>query len=956
MAAALSPDEERLVLALQGALWTVPVTGGDAERITGGSVEATHPSWSPDGSRIAFQSFSDHYYQIWTVAPDGRDLRQVTEGPYDHREPAWSPDGGRIAFSSDRALQGSYDIWTVEVETGAYARRTDSDAEEHSPAWSPDGSRLAYAVGPTVRAVDGGGADEELVALSGGSVRVPSFTPDGTGLVHQDDTRQWVVGGRTVTSGEDIFPFPVTWFSDGRFVYTADGGIQVRGPDGREAGEILFRAELVVDRPPLQAKDHGFDDPTPRLARGIFSPVLSPDGRGLAFTALGDVWVMDVGGNGRPRRLTDDSYVEWGPSWSPDGGSIYFSSDRAGTGRPDLYAVEPDTGEVIRISEIADSRMVFPTLSPDGTRVAYIDGGDQSLRVYDIPTGSSRRVASQAYASNVGKPTWSPDGRTIALADIQQISTRHREGRNLIRTVDVETGEWRFHEPGPYPDQLSERFEAGPAWSPDGAWMAFIMGSTLHVIPVDSVGTPTGPARELTDEAADMPSWGPDSETILYLSNGRLRRVGLDGDEPGTVPVELGWSPAVAEGEVRILAGRLWDGVEPALQQDMEIVIRDGRIVAVEAGGSDARARAEAEGARFIDASELTVMPGMWDAHVHPRVQDFTGQWWAVQLAYGLTTVLSNGVSTYHTLLAHESLEAGRWVGPRLLTAPIFDGQRPYYGHHRSVPHARALELELEKARELEMDYLKAYVRAPVSFMGRIAEAAREMGVPSGSHFLSPGIQVGLGGTTHLSASQRMGYSWAESAAGESYEDVIDLYVQGAFHLSSHHTRTNQILGDDPGILEDPRFLLLMPPNYRAAVEAQASRPPTAEERERVRRNVATPARILRGGGLVTIGSDTPLSWPALGLHAQLRALSYEVTSHEALQAVTINAARYAQADRDLGTVEPGKIADLVLVRGDPLEDVANAARVEIVLKNGVPWTVEEILAPYRVGERDPPP
>ncbi len=143
--------------------------------------------------------------------------------------------------------------------------------------------------------------------------------------------------------------------------------------------------------------------------------------------------------------------------------------------------------------------------------------------------------------------------------------------------------------------------------------------------------------------------------------------------------------------------------------------------------------------------------------------------------------------------------------------------------------------------------------------------------------------------------------------------------------------------------MEDPRVEVLMPRGYLTQLEQQASRPPTEAERQATRDDVRTPAAILQGGGLVALGSDSPLAWPALGLHAQLRAFATAVTPHDALQSVTINAARYTRLDHELGTLEPGKIADLVLVRGNPLEDVANAARVELVVKAGVPWTQEQI-------------
>jgi hypothetical protein len=293
-----------------------------------------------------------------------------------------------------------------------------------------------------------------------------------------------------------------------------------------------------------------------------------------------------------------------------------------------------------------------------------------------------------------------------------------------------------------------------------------------------------------------------------------------------------------------------------------------------------------------------------------------------------------------------EALAAGRMVGPRLFTGAIFDGTRTFYGHHRVIKDAEVLALELAKARAMDMDFLKAYVRAPASSMLMISRAANEMGVPTGSHLLSPGIETGLGGSTHLSSTQRMGYSW--SVAGKSYQDAVALFTQTDYALSSSHSGGSNVLGAEPGILTDPRFTLLMPAEYVEEIRTQAGTPPTAQQRQAMRNAVVEPAQFMNAGGLVTIGTDSPLDWPGLGIHARLRIFATAVTNHQALQSVTINAARYAHADHELGTVEPGKIADLIFVRGDPLADVTNAAAVQMVMKNGVVRTVEEILRPFR--------
>lgn len=111
-----------------------------------------------------------------------------------------------------------------------------------------------------------------------------------------------------------------------------------------------------------------------------------------------------------------------------------------------------------------------------------------------------------------------------------------------------------------------------------------------------------------------------------------------------------------------------------------------------------------------------------------------------------------------------------------------------------------------------------------------------------GAHILLPGIQSGITAATHLSASQRMGYSWAESAQSRSYQDVMTLFMQGDFNLSSHYTSRNNILGNAPSILDDPRFRTLMPANYHAQIIREASTAPTQSQWQALRESLVTPA------------------------------------------------------------------------------------------------------------------
>jgi len=934
--AAVSPDRRTVVMDLLGVLWTVPLEGGVAQELTSDFSDATQPDWSPDGSRIAFQSYRDGYFHLWTIGADGTGLRQLTTGPYDHREPRFSPDGLRLAFSSDRS--GSYGIYVLDLATGTIATWADSEKEEGAPSWSPDGASLAFTVDDkAVDAVGRQGNRRTLATITEGRLDAPSWPPNGRDIAYtvtHDGRAQLIRAGRPLTDrDEEVFPFRAVWLSAGEILYTGDGKLRRRSLATGVVKDVDFTAPVSFTRRPYTRRVRDFDGEGPRPVRGIVGPALSPDGLRVAFCALNDLWLMTIGE--RPTRLTRDSFSTVDPAWSPDGRSLCYTSDRAGN--PDLWVRDLEAGEERRLTAPPHTA-VAGAWSPDGSRISFQNREGATFLV-DVGSGDTRQVSDPLFAP--GRPSWSPDGNVLTFAALRPSSRRFREGTSQILTLDLRTGAQAYHQPIASAS-LSTRGYDGPVWSPDGTTMAFVVASVLHVVPVDATGSPTGPARQITDEVTDAPSWSGDSRSILYLSSGRLRMVDAGGGEPRTIPLELTWVAAKPSGRVVIHAGRLWDGLGPRLREDVDIVVDGNRIVEVRPH------RADREG---LDASALTVVPGLMDMHSHTQAlgKFFGSRQGRLWLSFGVTTTRSPGDPAYHAIEEREATDSGDRLGPRYFgTGEPLDGARTYYHFMRPVRDSAQVARELERARALEYDLVKTYVRLPVSRQREVVDAAHREGTWVTSHYLYPAVRAGLDGMEHMGATNRLGYSQTISRLGRSYQDVVALFTASGLALTPTLFTSRALYAGDDSLVTDRRVAALYPVWEQMALraKAQAARSPAERAtKEALAASVETVKAIHQGGGLVVSGTDAPIDNVGVSLHQNLRAMvAYGMTPYEALVTATRNAAQALGVADQLGTVEPGKLADLVFVSGDPLLDITSLANVQLVMRNGVLHRVDDLL------------
>jgi Tol biopolymer transport system component len=966
MAATVSPDHKTVIMDIQGLLYSMPIAGGAAKQISTPYDEDSHPVWSPKGDLVAIQSYAGGTFHIWTILPDGTRRNQITRGHGDDREPSISPDGTTIAFASDRAFKGSYDIWTVSLATGALKQITNSDADEFEPSWSPDGTSIAFVsgtgiVGKSIEAIElSSGKQHTIVSIdsSVGRFEAPSFSTDGTQISYIRyagtgtvlSSAQFVVtsveGNEAVYKGQgqDAFPFPASWISKSELLYTGNGHLLHVDLANQSESPIDFTATIQSIRPKYLRKVYDFDSTTAQQVKGIFAPALSPDGKQVAFVALNQLYVMAIGRT--PVALTSDSFYKQEPAWSPDGKTLAYVSDRNGIENIYLHDVASnDTSGDKQISP-SNSAQIMPAWSPDTKSIAFQDQTGAIL-LLNVVTGEVKPLAPATFFP--GRPSFSADGKTVAIATIKPYTKRFREGTSSILTVDVATGKTEFFSPAPF-ESITTRTEDGPVYAPNGKEIAFIMDDLLYTMPVDANGRPSGPAIRLTDETADAPTWSGDSSEILYLNNGKLKLISRSTKAITPIPLILTYKPAKPQQKLLIHAARFWKGSGPNELANVDIIITNNRITSI----SPHKITPPSGITRTVEAGNSTVMPGLWEAHSHNDSDnsiyygDRMGRLW---LAYGVTTVRGLADNAYRALQHREAYLAGSAEGPRLFnTAEAVDGERVYYPMMIPTTSEAQLQRELGRLKALDFDFVKLYVRLPFAWAEQgIQFAHSQMGVETASHYLLPTVALGEDGMSHISATSRTGYAYSRTLVGHSYSDVRTLMRESGMWTIT--TLLNPAMyTESPDLADDPRYSVA-PPWEQARLKADRNNDlkiDRASSLKRVQYEEETVGEVIRKGGLVLAGTDSPLDLPGVSLHLNLRSqVRFGLAPWQALETATSNPAKAFGLAKDLGTIEPGKVADLIIVDGDPLKDINDVARVQCVMKNGYLQSVGSITAPF---------
>lgn len=986
----VSPDGKEIVFDLLGDIYSIPVTGGTATLLRGGHAFEVQPRFSPDGKKMLFTSDAGGGDNIWYMNRDGSGAVQVTKESFRLLNNAvWTPDGEYIVAkkhcTSTRSL-GAGEMWLYHISGGAglqLTTRKNDQQDVNEPCVSPDGryvyfsedmypgGSFQYNKDPNdqifvIRQFDREkGTTETITGGPGGAVR-PQVSHDGkllsfikrvrtktvlyirnleTGeewpvydLLSKDQQEAWTVFG--IYTGYAWMP------GDQQIVIWANGKImKVEVNASNKATEIPFTCQ-VKQRIYDAVRFRQDISPDTFTAHVIRQAVTSPDGKWLAFSAVGHLWKKELPA-GKPQRITAEAAgFEFEPSFSADGKTLLYTTwNDSAAGAICKINMQGNAKPVKITAKKAIYRM--PSFSPDGKWVVFRKEGGND-------------VLGPAYTAKPGIYIMTADGSKESLVtergDMPRFNSTsdrifYQLGGGMNRTYascKPDGSDERVHLKSTYGSQFTV--------SPDEKWIAFIdlfevyvaaFPKTGKTIDIGS-GTKDFPVKIVSKDAGLNLHWSADSRQLHYTLGSQYYSINLDerfdfiANKPDSlfkVPekgIEVGLEVATDKpgGVVAFTNARIITMKGDEVIDNGTVIVENNVIKAI----GRAADIAIPAGARQIDCSGKTILPGFIDAHAHGnhfRTGITPQKHWAyyANLAYGVTTMHDPSANSEMVFGQSELVRAGLMTGPRVFSTGtiLYGADGDFKAVINSIDDARSA---LRRTKAFGAFSVKSYNQPRREQRQMIIQAARDLNmevVPEGGSFFFHNISMILDGHTTIEHN---------IPVAPLYSDVIQLWknaktaytptlivsyaaVSGEYYWYQHSN-----------VWEKERLLRFTP---RSVIDPRSRHRTMLPEEEYENGHILVSKsvkKLMDEGVLVNMGAHGQLQ--GLGVHWEIWMMQQGgMSNHQALQTATINPAISLGLDQWIGSLEAGKLADLIVLDQNPLDNIRNTESIRYTMVNG---------------------
>ena len=689
------------------------------------------------------------------------------------------------------------------------------------------------------------------------------------------------------------------------------------------------------------------DNFTPKMIRGLTT---SPDGKMIAYSAAGYIYTKILP-DSIPKRISTTTDLEYSPAFSPDGKSLIYI-DWTDELKASINSVDLKTRIVTRLT-VEKGFYFTPKFDNKGDKIIYRKG-----------TGND--VEGFAFGENAGIYTIPAAGGTPKLVITNGTSPQYSANDTKIYYQTGEKGKRSFmvmdstgaNQKLLYTSAHATQFTP----SPDGKWMAFTEFYNGYITPMVGIGgvqelssdNTTIPLTKVTRDAGMNMHWSADSKKIMWSLGSRYytRNLSdaLNGSTTDTTSIAIGpkLKTDVPDGKIAFKNVRIITMKGDEVLENATILINGNKISAI---GKAADVMIPAD-AKIFDLTGKTIIPGIIDvhAHLHPASSGVSPQqdWnYYANLAYGVTTVQDPATNTDIALNQAEMVKAGSIVGPRVFIAgnvQYDDGDDDVATNNLDDIRSNLRRLKAEGAIAVETGNVPRRDQRQ-----QITTAARELQLevlPEGATSLNSTMNMILDGYTGIEHNLPV---WP------IYKDVKTLWNSSRTAYTpdlmvSQGTQYGQNYWYDRLEVWRNEYLLNFTPQY--IVDARSRRRTTSEYGDYGHIEISKYAKQLADGGTrINLGSNGELQ--GLGSHWEMWMLAQGgMSPMEAIRSATMDGAGYLGMDKEIGSIEVGKLADMIILNDNPLDDIRNSEKIKYVMINGRLYDTDSM---NEIGNREKP-